>query len=176
MPKFIRVYRCPDCGHKWRSETTRADYETDCPNCDFHVEALPDRIAAPAIVGTKSRAVDESYRIVSEDYELTNLRDNAKEGEASVILPTSGSQEMAELAGAMAAVPDQNRSKQAGGFMWGGAQGQTAGPIQFPTGGPIASARGGAAIANAEGRNPMKMLHEGRPKLRPLPVNKPERR
>src|SRR5215472_13487785 len=121
MARWLTVFRCPDCGHKWRLERTDRSYQPDCPACGYIPDPIPDRIAAPAIVGTKSRAVDEAYKVVSEDYGLTNLKDNAREGESSVIMPTMG-KEMQEVVQAMSSVPQSNVVQQKGGFMWGGAQ------------------------------------------------------
>lgn len=154
MPRYIRVYRCPDCGWKWKCESKLGFVEPDCPQCGFHPDPLPDRVAAPAIIGTKARAVDQAYDIVSSDYGLTNLRDGAREGDTAVILPPTPPQNI---------IAPNNVVQQAGGFMWGNASnGQVP---QIPVASVLAQAKTVAKLNDAQGVNPMQRLHAARPKL-----------
>jgi DNA-directed RNA polymerase subunit RPC12/RpoP len=159
MSKWARIYRCQDCGRKYRRiEETATPRNPPCPDCGTSQIILPPRIAAPAIVGTKSRAVDEAYRIVSEDYGMTNLRDGAHEGEAAVILPPTPPPNPATI------------TKPA--MIWGGATPSMSG-VQMP-GQPALRqmAAGSAALARAEGKNPLQLLHKAKPKLQAFPVNR----
>lgn len=151
MPRFIRVFRCPDCNHKWKAESKLGFPEPDCPQCGFHPDPLPDRVCAPAIVGTRSKAVDQAWSIAQEDFGLTNMRDNTKEGETSIIMPPAPPANT---------IAPNNRVQQSGGFMWGGIPDAPKGKAPSQ-----ATAKGAAALANAEGRNAMKLLHEARPVL-----------
>jgi hypothetical protein len=164
MARYIRVYRCPDCGHKWRSESKFGFHEPDCPSCGFHPDPLPERIAAPAIIGTKAKAVDLAYNIASEDYGLTDLNDNAREGDIAFKPPAAPPQNI---------IMPGNRVQNSGGFMWGGAQ--TGQVVQAPLP-PAAAIKGAAAIANAEGRNPLRMLHQARPTLNQYSLGRFDRR
>ena len=132
--------------------------EPSCPTCSHQQAAAPDRIAAPSIVTTKGRAVDIAYDIVSTDYGLTNLRDGAREGDTAVILPPApkpGTVDRPQL-------------------MWGGAapNPSSLGAQLGGTQAILAGARGAAAAANVEGRNPLRMLHQHRPRLQAIPDNK----
>jgi hypothetical protein len=158
MPRYIRVYRCPDCGHKWRTESKLGFLEPDCPQCGFHPDPLPVRMGMPAIIGTKAKAVDEAYRVASEDYGLTNLRDNSKEGETAFIPPVMPAQPPANI------VLPGNAVQQAGGFMWGhGGSGKVA--PQIPVANVLASAKAAARLNDAQDANPMTKLHQARPTL-----------
>lgn len=156
--KVVRLYRCPDCHTKFRRTMERDAPEPACPSCSKAQPSPPDRIAAPSIVTTKGRAVDIAYDIVSEDYGLTNLRDGAREGDTAVILP-----------------PAPKPGTVTGPSMiWGGAAPSTA-PLAAQLGGTkeiLSGSRGAAALANAEGRNPLRMLHQQHPRLQAIPVNK----
>lgn len=153
MPRYIRVYRCPDCGHKWKTESKLGFLEPDCPQCGFHPDPLPDRVAAPYIIGTKAKAVDQAYDIVSQDYGLTNLRDGAREGDTAVILPPTPPQNI---------IAPNNVVQQAGGFIWGNAG---TGKVDVPVAKVLAQAQSAARLNDAQGVNPMQKLHAARPKL-----------
>ncbi len=154
--KVVRVIRCLDCGKKYRRTQDSSEDPAPCPQCGILEPALPDRISAPAIIGSKSQAVDEAWKIAQEDFGLTNMRDNAKEGEAAFIAPPTSA-------------PDP-RSLRTPQMIWGGAAPAAAAmPGVADT---LTSARGAARLASAEGRNPMQLLHRQRPKLQALPLNK----
>ena len=153
MPRYVRVYRCPDCGHKWKTESKFGFAEPDCPQCGFHPDPLPERIAAPAIIGTKAKAVDEAYKIAEQDYGFTNMNDGMREGDIAFKAPPTPPQNI---------IGPGNRVQNAGGFMWGaGGPSKT---VQAPV--PNAAAvKGAAQLAEVEDRNPMRMLHRQRPVL-----------
>src|ERR1700687_1403501 len=136
-----RKYRCLDCSHKWRVIITLQEggvagalQDPACPKC-FNIPAIvPDRVASPSITGTRSRAVDEAWRIAQEDYGLTNMRDNAQEGETAFITPP-------------AQKPEHMTRPE---VLWGGAA--PTGPMQMPGAANLmAMGRQGAALAKAEG-------------------------
>jgi len=99
-PKVYRVrWECPNCGHKW-SKTFKAIPSEDppCPSVKCAVaretSALAQQVAnltrmlleqrAPATIGDKLavKAIDETARIVMEDNQLTDLKDNIRRGES----------------------------------------------------------------------------------------------
>jgi len=99
-PTRYRVrYQCQDCGHRY-SKTVKAVPKVDppCPNkaCAAarevlalkaelaNMKAMIESGAAPAQIGKKVvvKAVDETARIVMEDYNMTNLKDNIRQGES----------------------------------------------------------------------------------------------
>jgi hypothetical protein len=164
MPRYVRVYRCPECGHKWRTESVLGFAEPDCPQCGFHPDPLPERVAAPAIIGNKARAIDEAYKVASEDYGYTDLNDGAREGDIAYKEPAPPSN----------IIGPQNAVQASGGFMWGGAGGG-AKTAQAPV--PSRGAQAGAArLAEAEGRNPMRLLHQQRPVLNQHSLGRFDRR
>jgi len=155
--KVVRVIRCLDCGKKYRRVQDSSEDPAPCPQCGVPEPALPARIAAPAIIGSKSRAVDEAWKVAQEDFGLTNMRDGAKEGETAFIPPP-------------AAPPPDPRTIRSPQMIWGGAAPASAAmPGVADT---LKNAKGAAVLANAEGRNPMQLLHRTRPKLEAIPLNK----
>lgn len=157
MAKWARIYRCPSCGKKYKRIEEGPAQNPPCPDCGAAQIILPPRIAAPAIVGTKSRAVDEAYKIASEDYGLTNINDSGREGDTAFIPPPTPKPDPRTIA-----------SPQ---LIWGGVQ-PSAAALTMP-GMPHLTAMGkqAAAVAKIEGRNPMQLLHQAKPKLQAFPVN-----
>lgn len=156
--RVVRVIRCLDCGKRYRRIQDSTEDPAPCPQCGIVEPSLPVRISAPAIVGTRSRSVDEAWRVAQEDFGLTNMRDNAHEGETAFIAPPTQA-------------PDP-RTLTSPQMLWGGAA-PAHGPVQMPgVADMMASSRGAASLANAEGRNPMQLLHRQRPKLQAIPLNK----
>lgn len=154
--KVIRVLRCLGCGKRYKRVQDSTEDPAPCPDCGTAELPPPARIAAPAIVGTKSRAIDEAYRVAEADYGFTNMNDGMKEGDTAFKPPP---------------LPPQTvdpRTLTSPTMLWGGAQTGSA-MVQAPT---LAQARGAAALANAEGKNPMKLLHSARPKLVATPLNR----
>ena len=100
QPKRYRAsYECPNCGHRWKSRISNS-IPVDNPPCPSvkcavsrETTALAQQVAnltrmlqeqrAPAQVGAKPqvRAVDATAEIVMQDNQLTNLRDNIRQGE-----------------------------------------------------------------------------------------------
>lgn len=159
MSRFIRTFRCLSCGRKWQRTQERTEPYPDCPSCGTAQIQLPERIAAPSIVTTKGRAIDVAYDIVSSDYGLTNLKDNAREGESSVVLPPTPP-------------PPDPRTITSPQMIWGGAA-PAGNRVHLPSGADaLALGRGAAALAKAEGKNPMQLLHSAKPKLQAFPVNR----
>jgi hypothetical protein len=155
MPRYVRVYRCPDCGHKWKTESTLGFLEPCCPNCGFEPDPLPERISAPAIIGTRAKAVDLAYNIAAEDFGLTNLNDSTREGDIAFKAPAAPPANI---------IGPQNAVAAAGGMMWGGGgkgRGKTQ-PAPVPS---MNTVRSAAALQNAEGTNPMRILHRSKPTL-----------
>lgn len=158
--KVKRTYRCVECGARFSIVIDSKDQtEPDCPSCSTAVLPPPDRISAPAIIGTKSKAIDTAQQIISEDYGLSNMHDGMKEGDVGYITPPP------------AATNIDPRSITKPTMMWGGASPNPS--IAMPgMQAMMAQGRGAAALAKAEGKSPMEMLHRGRPKMQAIPLNK----
>ena len=98
--KYRVNYRCRDCGHKWKSRWLKAVPYKDppCPNpsCaevrqlrqtqieNQRLRAMLEEQRAPAQIGDKTivKAVDQTAEMVMQDYGMTDLKDNIREGES----------------------------------------------------------------------------------------------
>ena len=95
MNRFQVVIRCTACRHKYRRTMTAADEsaladmpDPPCPKC-----SAPAPVArgmdvsagkAPAVGGSLAvRAVDTTAEIVMQDYGMTDLRSDVREGESA---------------------------------------------------------------------------------------------
>lgn len=137
---FWRKYHCKACGHKWDGlHYKREEPAYDCPKC----AAQPQVTGAykPQVFGMKtnrSRAMDMTQKILEEDYGMTDMKDNLREGD-------------------IAAKVDNQVAKAAqnmGGIFQGGAA-----PGGIPVEQLMAGAKQYTAQSNKEGRNPMNMFH-----------------
>lgn len=99
QPRRYKIsYRCEKCGHEWSRVTAKLGAkDPPCPARDCELKSLVERLAkenanltrmleearAPATVGgnTVVKAVDETARIVMEDHQMTNLKDNVRAGD-----------------------------------------------------------------------------------------------
>lgn len=99
--------RCVACGHKYRRVLTAPDEETlatvpdpPCPSCLKRAntqEMVFGTGKAPAVGGSQvTRAVDATAEIVMEDYGMTNLRDDSREGESAAPKLAPRLQDMAD--------------------------------------------------------------------------------
>lgn len=79
--------RCTDCAHKWKRTVSSPDEpDPPCPQCAKQVQTIGLDVAAgrvPAIGGNPAvKAMDFTMEAVSQDYGFTDLRTDAREGEA----------------------------------------------------------------------------------------------
>lgn len=152
--RVVRLYRCVQCGTKFRRTLPFGAPEPPCPTCLHEPPPIPQRIAAPAITGTKAKAIDIAWDIANKDYGLTDMNDRLREGDTAYKPPPE------RPANAPIVRPE---------MMWGGASGSSAGGVGQEA--LLQGARQSASIATAEGRNPLSMLHDKKPKLVAKPVN-----
>lgn len=105
---------CPKCAKK---KIERADaYETATPAiAHAGIEEVLAAQAAPGIVGAQVvKAIDQTAKIVMEDYHLTNLKDNVREGDTMAPRLAFPQQKAAdEFFGPKAPTPTQNKRAQA---------------------------------------------------------------
>ena len=93
-------YSCKFCAHKWRSPRydTKAEadaaYEAEggdaleCPNCLKVMKARGidfNNPRAPAMIGqnVQIKAIDETAKLVMQDYGMTDLRSDVRQGETA---------------------------------------------------------------------------------------------
>lgn len=83
--------RCTICGHRWHRRTKNPDSpDPPCPNLDCGAQGQPIGMdlslnKAPAAVGMSIgvKAIDETVRMVMEDYGMTDMRSDVREGESA---------------------------------------------------------------------------------------------
>jgi len=77
---IIRTYRCNDCGDTFDVTCESADGDPDCPFCAKVLQWQPERFS----IGTnRSRALDLTQNIIENDYQLSDLKDNLREGDVA---------------------------------------------------------------------------------------------
>lgn len=164
----VRTYGC-ECGNEWTVFHHSSDEPyPDCPRCSQPEPAW--RPQSITITGNKSRAIDLAQKMAEEDYGLTDMRDNTREGETAAkdapaettVQREARVQQAADIAKLNAqaeAAPvnlPPNLQKPVAEF-WGGPKGNKAGPRMnmFNIG------KMGSMEARASGHDPMAMLHKG---------------
>lgn len=163
MARYVTKYQCRDCNYRFRRTHNWGDPDPDCPRCGTSPPLVPQRVAAPAIIGTKARAVDIAQRIAEEDYGLTNMRDNLREGEAAFIEPPPPKVEG----------PPTRQTLTKPAFLWGGAAPASLAPVGGTSRAQLLqNATVASTMARSEGKDPMELLHRAKPRLVAKPVNR----
>lgn len=91
MSKYKITYRCQRCGGKFSKLVSNPDtaklkcQNMDCRHVQKNIGLDLSAGTSPGIVGASNvvKAVDETARIVMEDYGLSNLKDNLREGDSA---------------------------------------------------------------------------------------------
>ena len=94
--KVARNYICNGCSKKWRvvfNERPSNDKPV-CPECGLgKIETStfdPSAGKAPAYGGSMmSKAVDETYKMAERDYGMTDMRDNLRQGDIAMKIPSN---------------------------------------------------------------------------------------
>lgn len=139
---IIREYKCNTCNHVFEHFHKNADEPLpDCPRCVLMAE-LSDVEKLPSVFKTRStraaqtaKAADTMYKIAEEDYGLTNMKDNLREGDIAAVMPK---------------LPPELQ-KNADNFWQKNAMQKAS---------LMSSARTGMALARAEGFDPIALLHK----------------
>jgi hypothetical protein len=159
---IVRTYACDDCGSEFEVTCNSDDPAPDCPNCARVLEWRPGMFA---IKTTKSRAMDVTQDILEKDFGLTNFKDNQREGDVAAITAPAPSQaakdaEIRQLSEVVQQTTGQPLTAQqhamAQSFWGGGNAMQQA----IPADAMLAGAKQNTAAADAEGVNPMALLHK----------------
>lgn len=83
---IIRTYECLDCKEIFEVTSDRSDEPPPgCPYCQAEMEWKPKSFA---ITGVKSKAIDYAQDVLEKDFGLTNFKDNNREGDVGVIMPS----------------------------------------------------------------------------------------
>lgn len=148
---ITRSYECIDCNTLFEADHASGDEPfPDCPVCSKVLEWRPKPFA---ITGIKSKAIDITQEILETDYQLSNIKDNNREGDVAAIMPTETTQqrearmriesEVKELAAQVKGAPENNAQAAAVSAFWGGPAGQAATPNTLMAQTLIASAKTG---------------------------------
>jgi hypothetical protein len=104
--RYRPIYNCPHCGMRWKGSAVKAQegmspeedasyrlavgYTPKCPNLDCGIVNVPRGIdlsiaKAPASIGQNVgiKAIDETAKIVMQDYGMTDLRSDVRPGETA---------------------------------------------------------------------------------------------
>jgi|SRR5215472_4912292 len=83
---IIRTYQCDDCDSVFEVQCERgSDGDPDCPNCSKVLQWIPAKVN---IGGSHvAKAVDVTQNIIEQDFGLTNLKDNNREGDVAYMPP-----------------------------------------------------------------------------------------
>jgi len=167
---IIRTYMCKDCEQEFEVTCESNDGDPDCPNCARVLDWQPGMFA---ITGNKAKAVDITQKILEQDYGLSNFKDNNREGDVGVITPPEAStserekvlRTLSEAAQATGAPSLNSEQAAMAAPFWGGAPAPGATPM-ISREQLLAGAAQSTALADAEGVNPIALLHKAKPKMR----------
>ena len=155
-------YQCTECKYEWRVVHESSDDPVpDCPQC---LEAATYMPPMPGLLTSKSAAIDFAQKVAEEDFGLTNMRDNQREGDVAAMGPTPETRQaaddmvrqmkqMAEQTAAQGAqVANAIQTAGAGDGFW----------KQNPTQNVADASGGAAAVQRAEGTDPVGLLEAGK--------------
>lgn len=144
-----RHYQCKkeECGHKWWQEYQGGDgtNQVFCPVCGDHKGKMHPVTHNTCETGKFGKAAGVMQNMLEKDYGMTNLKDNLREGDVAAMVSNPVAQASQQMGGMFA--PGTAVPAQAGGGM--NAQNMLAGAKAY------------TEQSNREGRNPMRMFHEG---------------
>lgn len=152
--------RCPDCGTTFRL-TSHDDTPPplECPVCAQQAVYEPPK---PGLLTVKSKAMDIAQTIAEEDYGLTDIRDNQRQGDVAAVGPAPMQtaereaviRELVEagVAEQTAAAVGQDKQQQVQSF-W-----QAGGGLLGDQNATKTVAAAGAAEAKALGSDPLDMI------------------
>lgn len=160
-----RTYFCEDCQYRFSVHHHSADDPVPpCPVCTAEVHAAPGGFA---ITTNKSRAVDMAQQIAEEDYGMTDMNDNLREGDVAAKAPapvqTAEAEAMVrELQSAFGNenVTPEHLMPQVQSF-WKNAQTPPMPPeAQALKSSLEANAVASASVARQDGTDPVELLHK----------------
>lgn len=165
MP-ISRKYLCDDC----TGEFTRLhwDREEPVPECPYCASATARNIPGTfSITGVKAKAIDIAQQIAEEDYGLTNMRDNLREGDIAAMGPsapqTAEREEIVrEMQGAFgdAAGTPEHLERNIQEFWHTGTPSSIPPEAQAARDMKVAEARAASAVARTDGADPIELLHK----------------
>lgn len=158
---IYRLYQCKECEAYFECEfESGTDPDPECPACNITLDWRPTKFN----IGTnKGKSIDVAQKIISEDFNVTNLRDNQREGDIAFMgsaptrEETDAKEKLAHQMREFAAQSETPRNPQleqtVKGFFGGGQLGAS-----IDIGQALAAARTGPG-AYTKDHNPITMLH-----------------
>lgn len=147
MP-VTRTYKCSTeaCGHEFKHFHYRGDEPyPKCPQCGDDPNWVPTSFATTTV---KAKAMDYAANMMG-DYGLTDMADSGRAGDVAAKGPAPiQSAERDQIMQSMAEVEQAARNGVSWGWHGGGGSGTAAGP------------NGPAAVARADGVDPLALLHD----------------
>jgi DNA-directed RNA polymerase subunit RPC12/RpoP len=164
MP-VIRTYECLDCKEQFEvMHASGNEPDANCPYCVIPMEWRPKGFA---IKTNASRAMDETQRILEQDYGVTNINDRQREGDIAAVSEPE-SQDARDLkertaaeiraAAAASATPSDPRLNAAVKSFFGGGSKAAVTPDMVKA--ALSGANTGPGAYTKE-NNPLTMLHKG---------------
>lgn len=152
----ILTYECEDCKAIFEVTHESADDPVpDCPNCSRVLEWRPKGFSIGG--SPEGKAADITYKMLEEDYGMTNFKDNNREGDIGVVMPRDTTAEKEKIEREimeMSQQVTQPANPAASNAFWGGP---SQGGLKSVTGQTLlASAKAGPAA----GVDAMAALHD----------------
>lgn len=166
MP-ISRTYLCDDCSGQF----TRLHWDRDepAPECPYCASATARNIPGTFnITGVKAKAVDLAQKIAEEDFGMTNMRDNLREGDIAALPPppiqTAEAEamvrEVQDAFGEAAGTPE-HLEKNIKEFWHTSTPSGMPPEAQAMRDAKVAEARIQSQVARADGVDPVELLHKG---------------
>lgn len=79
------TYHCDDCEIQFKGWRESDGPYPDCPQCNAKGGWAPQ---SPNIIGVKAKAIDIAQKVAEENFGLTDMRDNTRQGDTIVKSPS----------------------------------------------------------------------------------------
>jgi hypothetical protein len=153
MP-VTRRYECDECAYQWTFlHLNRDEPYPDCPQCaESAARSMPTLFA---ITTNKAKAIDMAQKIAEEDYGMTDMNDNLREGDIAVKAPplvqTAEAEALTQAVKGMNPELTESQAQAVKGF-WqpGSSTASSMANVAAPA----------AAAARQLGADPVEMLHK----------------
>lgn len=159
-------------------EPVRHDVETERAEGEARILAMAEEGRAPGVRTNVSRAVDYTHKMAEEQYGLTDMNDDGRPGTSAFkdapppttaavndeiqqmmdVVRQSGAADLIPVAPEIAAYAGSSDPRQAFFGASGSVQGKAPGPQPAPQASIMAAAPS-AAVARAQGEDPVALLH-----------------
>lgn len=157
--------KCGKCKRLYKNWIDKSAPEDEVPPCTYCHPPPPIAAVTRMNIGTnKGKAIDYVQKYAEQQFGMTDMRDNLREGDIAAKLTPAQSKIADEMKLMQKAVNDPlsltTTQREMARTFWGGTGQGSA--FSLPNANQLlAGAKAGARAANAEGLNPLTMLHSG---------------